>query len=149
MKKNRKWQLLGVVVMLLVLMVGLSLATQKAEAPENSAIHSQHVQTTQSTSTASITIEGWYDHKTIPFSSGITALEALQTLNTEDPALHLTTKEYRGLGTLVESMAGRTNGTDQKYWQYKVNGTMPEVGAGAYILKNNDSVEWLFEASEF
>lgn len=104
-------------------------------------------QTTQS-SAVTLTIQGLYANKAIEVTSDETALDVLQGLNNQDPELALTTKEYSGMGTLVTGMHGLANGADQKYWQYKVNGVMPQIGADQYKLKNGDSVEWLFGASQ-
>ncbi len=59
--------------------------------------------------------------------------------------MELTTKEYSGLGTLVESMGGNTNGTNDQYWQYKVNGIMPQIGADKLEVKSGDTIEWYFD----
>lgn len=77
---------------------------------------------------------------------GATALDALRDLNAQDPTMRLTTKTYTGLGDLVESMYEKTNGTDERYWQYQVNGIEAQVGASAYVLKDTDNVEWEFKA---
>ncbi len=96
----------------------------------------------------SLTIEGLYENKTVPITQGESALKLLQVLDTQDPSLQLSIKEYAGLGVLVVGMHGITNGTNKEYWQYKVNGTMPQIGADKLILKNGDSVEWFFGASQ-
>lgn len=109
---------------------------------------------TQETSDASqatsvtLTVEGLYAQKTVADSAGKSVLELLQSLHTEDPQLALTTKEYSGLGVLIESMHGLKNGTGQKYWQFKVNGVMPQIGADKLILKGGDTVEWYFGTSQ-
>ncbi len=74
-------------------------------------------------------------------------LALLMQQNTTDPKMRLVTQEYSGLGALVTSMGGQTNGTDKQYWQYRVNGVEPQVGASGYILKNGDAVEWVFAPS--
>ena len=104
--------------------------------------------TVQSTPSISLTIAGLYTRKEIPLAKDATVLNMLQTLTASDPSLALTTKEYTGLGTLVVSMHGLKNGTNGNYWQYRVNGVMPQVGAGAYALKAGDSVEWFFGPSQ-
>ena len=58
-------------------------------------------------------------------------------------------KFYEGMGVLVESIAGVKNGTDNKYWQYRVNGELPMVAADNYKVKNGDRVEWKFAPSPF
>lgn len=99
--------------------------------------------------TISLTIAGLYAHTPVAITTSDTALSVLKTLNASDHALQLETKEYAGLGTLVVSMHGLKNGVDHKYWQYKVNGVMPQVGADSYTLQPNDVVEWIFAPSTF
>ena len=125
----------------LVLVIGLGFA-KWASAP------TQPAPQTSQTQTVSLTIEGVYQNKQVTISPDETALQVLQLLNAQDSTLQLSTKDYAGMGTLVDGIHGVTNGTDKKYWQYKVNGVMPEVGAGALQLKSGDSVEWYFAASQ-
>jgi hypothetical protein len=95
-----------------------------------------------------LSIEGVSTDTPRAITSGETALQLLEALNATDPNLKLTTKAYSGMGVLVEGIGGKTNGTDQKYWQYKVNGTMPMVGADQYQLASGDSIEWYFTGSQ-
>ncbi len=53
------------------------------------------------------------------------------------------------MGVLVDAMGDHVNGTDNKYWQYEVNGEAPMIGADKYELQGGDSVVWEFKASEF
>ena len=55
------------------------------------------------------------------------------------------TKEYAGMGTLVEKIGDDENGTGGKYWMYYVNGAFALVGADAYVVQEGDVVEWKFE----
>lgn len=96
----------------------------------------------------SLSVQGLYTAKQVALTSNETMLQALQALDAADPALKLSTKEYSGLGTLVVGMHGLVNGTGKNYWQYKVNGVAPQIGAGDYVLKNGDSVEWFFSSSQ-
>ena len=34
---------------------------------------------------------------------------------------------------------------DKEFWALYVNGKQAEVGAGTYIIKNNDTIEWRIE----
>lgn len=79
---------------------------------------------------------------------GDTALDALSYLDSRNPDLSLRTKDYVGLGTLVTAMYGKENGSENKYWQYRVNGADPGVGADSYELSDGDVVEWRFAAYE-
>ncbi len=94
-------------------------------------------------------IEGLYSGQAVLIKSDEAVLEMLRALNAIDPQLQLITKEYAGLGILVEGLNGRQNGTDNKYWQYSVNGVRPAVGADQLKLADGDIVEWDFSPSEF
>jgi hypothetical protein len=70
---------------------------------------------------------------------GETALELIKRTHPTE------TKDY-DFGTLVESIDGVKNGTDNKYWILYINGKQATVGAGAYTIQKNDAIEWRFEA---
>lgn len=61
----------------------------------------------------------------------------------------LESKEYKGMGVLVESIDGIKNGTDNKYWQYWINGNLPMVSADQKEVKNGDRIEWRFDVADF
>lgn len=100
------------------------------------------------TTTISLSVQDVYESKQIAIAEGETVLAMLEKLNAEDTKLQLSTKSYTGLGTLINGLGIHKNGTDKKYWQYKVNGVAPQIGADQYILKSGDSVEWLFATSQ-
>lgn len=56
---------------------------------------------------------------------------------------------YQGMGVLVKSIDGVENGTDNKYWQYWVNGELPMVAADKKEVEAGDRIEWKFESSPF
>ena len=58
-------------------------------------------------------------------------------------------KTYQEMGVFVESIDGVKNGTDNKYWQYWVNGELPMVAADKKEAKGGDRVEWKFAPAEF
>ena len=99
--------------------------------------------------TVSLKIANAYQNDGFVVSEGDTVLDALIELGTTDPALQLETQEYEGLGTLITSMYGSENGSGNMYWQYEVNGVMPQIGAGAYELTEDDAVEWKFTESQY
>ena len=144
MDSKRRWFIIGFVLCALALAVGAILYTGSTGASGEAISQTESVE-----GTVLLTIEGLYEGKPISVASGETVLRVLQKLHAEDERLMLRTKEYSGLGTLVLGMYGRENGTDGKYWQYEVNGVMPQVGAGAYNLKDGDVVEWYFRPSSF
>ena len=144
METKSNWKIIGLVVIVLVLALVFIFGTKPSDTTPETAD-----QTRPQTETVTITIAGLYTDKPVSVSAGSTVLQLLQLLNTEDEELKLVAEEYEGLGVLVTSLAGQTNGTANKYWQYEVNGEMPPVGASALVLKAGDQVEWYFRASEF
>lgn len=135
-----KKYLTGIVLLSAVLLgiTGLSMLGRVAPAPSA---------TTEATITLSV--EGVYTDRTVPITEGETALAVLEALDTEDANLRLRTKSYSGLGVLVTGMGELENGAGAEYWQYTVNGVMPQIGADQYQLANGDAVSWFFaESSE-
>jgi hypothetical protein len=78
-----------------------------------------------------------------------TVLQILEQASKNNPIFILQTKDYPGMGILVEQIGDKVNGQDKKYWQYNVNGKMPMIGADKYHLNNNDKIEWFFKESQF
>lgn len=71
-----------------------------------------------------------------------TALEhTVQTLVDNNIPFELNTSSF---GTLLQSVDGRVNGTDGKFWTYTVNGEFATVGAAEYQVKSGDTVAWSF-----
>lgn len=148
MNKHTIIQIGSAVILLGVAFFGVTILLNKtAEAPTQQP--SEQQPSPQQTQHISLTIEGLYTDTQVAITADDTVLSMLQALDAEDPDLALVTTEYAGLGTLVESIAGKTNGENDNYWQYVVNGAMPQVGADQLRLNDGDSVEWRFEASEF
>lgn len=146
MNKRTILHTLGFMVVISAIVIALTPTVDRS--PNSEQAPEQRVETPLR-ETITLTIEGFYDAKEVPVSRDETVLDVLQTLNTENETLQLETKEYGSMGTLVEGMNGMRNGTGNKYWQYRVNGEMPQVGAGTYTLAPGDAVEWYFAASEF
>ena len=51
------------------------------------------------------------------------------------------TTKTSSLGEYVTAINGN-NGGGSKYWIFYVNGQEAQVGAGAYITKNADNIQW-------
>ena len=96
----------------------------------------------------SLTIQGLYAEKQESISADETVLQVLEAANVQDSSIRLETKDYPSMGVLVTGIGTLKNGTEKKYWQYKVNGVMPQIGADQYKLKAGDSIEWLFTDSQ-
>lgn len=141
MKFSRNNRNLLIILAVALALVGTSVVLQSGTPQEK-------VTTTPAKTEFKLSIEGLYDQKSVEVVSGTTLLAELQGLNAIDEQLRLGTKEYTGMGTLVTSMHGQTNGVQDKYWQYKVNGVMPQIGADKFVPKEGDRVEWSFGASE-
>ncbi len=58
--------------------------------------------------------------------------------------LEMKTKNFPGLGVMIEELEGRKNGEHGNYWQYWVNEEYAKVGADAYIPQGGDTIEWRF-----
>lgn len=137
-------KILILVVLTLLLVLGLS-AYRDQEEVSPDPLEQELMQVGE----ISLTVEGLYENKTVEIYSNDTVLSVLERLNEMDNELALVTKEYSGLGYLVEDMAGMLNGEENKYWQYEVNGEMPQVGANNFVLDDNDKVRWHFSRSDF
>jgi hypothetical protein len=143
MSKKTIWRMVGMGAVVIALLFGVSAIINRNEVTK------EPVQIATQTQTITVTIEGLYSDKNVQISSSETALEILQRLDTQDEEVQLLTREYSGLGVLVESIGGNSNGMNDEYWQYKVNGVMPQIGADKLEIKNGDAIEWYFARSEF
>lgn len=109
--------------------------------PEKSTIDEQYI-------SVSIAIDGVAATTTLPIAPTASVLGVLHYYRTLHPETIVETKTYNGLGTLVEAIGPYRNGDDGNYWQYYVNGIQPLVAADAYIIKDGDTVVWIFNKSE-
>ncbi len=139
------------IVVAVVLLFGIPLAlnkfVDKQPAPQETSQTDTDTQPDK-TESITVTVEGLYKDKQVDITTNETVLQVLQKLNATDANLKLVTKDYPGLGTLVQAMVGKTNGTDNKYWQYKVDSAAPQIGADQFKLKTDDRVEWYFDKSD-
>ena len=70
---------------------------------------------------------------------GQTALELLKTSH------NVETKEFSGVGEFVVSIDGITPNQQTHFWAFYINGAQAQVGAGTYITKFTDVIEWKLE----
>ena len=80
-------------------------------------------------------------------SQNLDVVEGESVLAVLKQSQEVETKAY-DFGELVESIGGIKNGTDDKFWTYKVNGEAALVGAADYKLKQGDKIEWKFGVYE-
>lgn len=97
----------------------------------------------------SLTIADSYTNDTLTLPAGSTVLDSLIALDELENEMLLKTEHYEGLGDLVVSMYGLENGTGNRYWQYEAEGVMPQIGAGAYELKDDENIIWKFTESTY
>ncbi|MBI3952731.1 MAG: DUF4430 domain-containing protein [Candidatus Doudnabacteria bacterium] len=107
--------------------IGLVYAfTQKpVSAPTNQ--DANNVQTQQKNS--SITYQG---------VEGKTALELLKASH------QVETKSY-SFGDMVVAIDGVSPDQTKAFWSFYVNGSQAQVGAGSYVTKSGDVIEWKLE----
>ncbi|OGG87268.1 hypothetical protein A3B87_00145 [Candidatus Kuenenbacteria bacterium RIFCSPHIGHO2_02_FULL_39_13] len=79
--------------------------------------------------------------------SDTSVYDALLSITAQNK-IKLQTKEY-DFGILIEAIGDKTNGQDNKYWLYYINGEMPMVAVNNYKLNPGDKVEFKFEESKF
>ncbi|XKT74783.1 MAG: DUF4430 domain-containing protein [Patescibacteria group bacterium UBA2163] len=145
MKKKQKTLLRNITLAFAVALLGIWLFAGWIELPRDT--EQQEITTEQQT--ISISIEGMYQDESIRVKGDATILDVLLTLDKENDQLKVTTETYDGLGTLVTQIGDKKNGDRKRYWQYTVNGIMPQIGADALIVTEGDHIQWEFKLSEF
>ena len=78
--------------------------------------------------------------------AGASFLDAMAILAASGDITYAT-KEYAGLGALVESINGTSNSGDS-YWFLYVNGTSSMTGVSQTFLQDGDQVEWRYTKSQ-
>ena len=58
-------------------------------------------------------------------------------------------EDYGDMGVLITQIGDKTNGQDQKYWQYFVAGEQPQISVDKYYPPLGTTIEWKFIKSEF
>jgi hypothetical protein len=103
---------------------------------KNSENRVQGAKTVQKVS-ASLKI-GDTDSQTFDISNfiGKTALEATQSM------IKVVTSGS-GINAFVTSIDGReADANRREFWEFLINGSQSQVGAGSYIVQNNDQIQW-------
>lgn len=144
--KLKQYAFTGLLVIFMVWLVTMNyVQTQKlAQNSFSTATTSQIEQTPIATTTIVLSIDHGVTNRSLTVPATASVLDALVLLNTKDEALQLKKKTYNGLGTLIESMYGYENGTENKYWQYTVNNVAPQIGAADFVPNDGDIIVWSF-----
>ncbi len=77
-------------------------------------------------------------------NSSSTVFSLLQDISAKE-SFTIDFQVYPEMGVFVKSIAGITNGEDNKYWQYWVNDKLGEVAADKKFAKAGDKIEWKFD----
>jgi len=78
-----------------------------------------------------------------------TAYDLMKNLQATQ-GLKFSAKEYAGMGALIEEINGVKNDIKaNKFWIFYINGESSPVGVSGYVLKNNDLINWKYEAYKF
>ncbi|OGK28208.1 hypothetical protein A3C28_03385 [Candidatus Roizmanbacteria bacterium RIFCSPHIGHO2_02_FULL_39_9] len=70
---------------------------------------------------------------------GKTALDLLQQTS------KVKTKGEKENAYVIEIDGKKADDAKKEFWSLYINGTIAPVGAGSYVLKNGDSIEWKIE----
>jgi len=68
-----------------------------------------------------------------------TALDLLRQTST------IVTKGEKENAYVIEINGRRADDSQKEFWSFYLNGKMSVVGAGSYLLKNEDKIEWKIE----
>lgn len=79
---------------------------------------------------------------TVPKSFDISGFIGKSALTATESVTQVITNGT-GVNAFITSIDGREADTKKKeFWEFKVNGTQAQVGAGSYIIQNNDEIQW-------
>jgi hypothetical protein len=109
-------------------------ATNSEEVTSNKNNYSQ-----SNSKTAKLTIS--LDKKSVSYEgqSGRTALDVLKSLTS-------VTTQQSDYGQFVTGISGVNAENGKQFWAFYVNGVLASEGAGTYISKNSEKIEWKMEA---
>ena len=133
-----------------IIFIVLSLSACSFTSSDISSDNQASVETPPTIQKVEITINSGNQQvytSSIDFEQDLTAFRLLEQ-SVQEHSLNLETKDY-DFGVLIETIDGKTNGHDNKYWLYYVNDEMPMVSVDKYQLKADDKVEFRFEESIF
>lgn len=86
-----------------------------------------------------ITIDSKKNQSSVRIKIGSTALQLLTST-------HKVTSKDQKENAFVTTIDGRiADPLKKEFWAFYVNGKQAAVGAGTYVVKNNDTIEWKIE----
>jgi hypothetical protein len=130
--------------MLLVLsLVALSFTGTALKVPQKSEVWVE--KSNQTSVRIIISCDGWTLTDNLVAYQGDTAFSLLERSAQQNGFSVESTYYAQFDSTLINSINHAVGGTDGKYWQYYVNGKLPDVGADKCILINGDVLTWSFE----
>ena len=138
----KAWERLPVIAITLLLLF-LSFTGTAMQIPKETDIWLENSDETS----ISFTICGsnWEFHDNICVQGEITVLNALNTIiNQHD--ISFESEYYETFqSTIINKIHIDSNGVDDKYWQFYVNGELSMVSCDTFMIENGDMVEWIFE----
>ncbi len=130
-------------ILLVFSLVALSFTGTALKVPQNSEIWVE--KSNQTSVKILINGAGWTITDNLVAYPGDTAYSLLERSAQQNGFTVESTYYEQFDSTLINSINNAVGGTDGKYWQYYVNGQLPEIGADKCILTNGDVVSWSFE----
>ncbi len=124
-------------------LVALSFTGTALKVPQRSEVWAE--KSDQTSVHININGDGWTITDNLVAYKGDTALSLLERCAQQNGFTVESTYYAQFDSTLVNSINNAAGGTDGKYWQYYVNGGLPDVGADKCILVNGDVLTWSFE----
>lgn len=110
--------------------------------PSNAPSHEEKVN--KETVSISVSCDKFSFSGTYEYKDGLTVYDVLRSLcSSHNAKLNVSGSGagvyVRGINGLYERSEGPASG-----WMYKVNGSFPKVSCGAYTVKPNDTIEWVY-----
>jgi hypothetical protein len=130
-------------VLLVLGLVALSFTGTAMKVPEKSEIWLE--KSNQTSVRIEIVGDGWTISDNLVAYKEETAFSLLERCSVKNGFTVTSTYYTQFDSTLIDSINNAAGGTDGKYWQYYVNGQLPNVGADKCLISNGDSVRWSFE----
>jgi hypothetical protein len=122
-----------ILIAFIILILGLAygvLSGSKANAPTTDTnIQTEQEQSQQVPATSSVRYEG---------QDGRTAMDLLKS------NYRVETQSFGDMGDFVTSIDG-VEPDSSHFWAFYLNGAQAQVGAGAYVTKSSDQIEWKLE----